>query len=146
MHNKIKSNAEANGFRQIKHKGEIMVSKLKKVALTVILLFAAAATATSTASAQQVQKLSIINNSHHRIDQIFVSPSNYRYWGENQLGDGLLPPDYYVDMAFAPDIYDIKLVEDDGDGCVVNYVDVRNGWTLTVNDYQLFTCDLDARN
>jgi hypothetical protein len=72
-----------------------------------------------------------------------ISSSDSGKWGPDQLGKDALEPDESITLKGIPcDIYDIKVVDEDGDWCVVEDVDlckVKAAWVIS-NDV-LSACD-----
>ena len=69
-----------------------------------------------TASAQKVR---FNNNSDWVIVHLYLSPTGIDTWGPDQLGEYVLQPGYFFDLPAACGTYDIGLVDEDGDECVV---------------------------
>ena len=62
----------------------------------------------------------LINNTSFDIHAIFLSPSSDSHWGPDQLGDDILESEYSFTLRGMPcDEYDIKLIDEDGDACVI---------------------------
>jgi hypothetical protein len=97
---------------------------------------------TAAPAAAQTRSFQVVNQTRYRIDHIYVSPTDYSRWGYDRLGDDVLRPGYQLTISLIPDFYDVKLVDQDGDSCVVKNVDFRDGdrWTLT--DGLLVVCEL----
>jgi hypothetical protein len=57
----------------------------------------------------------------------------------------VLFPNYHVDVAVVPGWYDVMLVDQDGDRCVIPNVDFRRGDNWTVTDGVLVACELFSR-
>ncbi len=80
------------------------------VALTIIL-------AAGAAGAQVVR---IVNYSDWDIEELYLSPAGARDWGPDQLGDDVLTAgDSYVDIPAYCGTYDLLLIDDERDECVV---------------------------
>lgn len=123
-----------------------MLPITKKVSFVVGALVLAAALIPTTAAAQSMRTFTVFNESHYRIYQLFVSPSNSDYWGGDQLGSRVFPPGYRFDMSVARGWYDVRLVDRTGHSCVVNDVDLRGGETWTITDDLLAVCELLSPN
>jgi hypothetical protein len=121
-----------------------MLSNLKKLLVAGALILAATVIPASAAS-QYTRTFEVDNRSSYRINHLYVSPSGDRYWGFDRLGSDILYPNYYVSVTVVPGWYDVKLVDQDGDSCVVPNVDFRGGDTWTLTDRVLVACELFSR-
>lgn len=124
-----------------------MLSNFKNLMVAGALLFATLCSAPAIAAAQSgARTFTVINRSSIRIDHLFVSPTKETSWGWDQLGLDVLPPDYRFDLTVAPGWYDVKLVDQDSDSCVVSGLDFRDGESWTITDGVLLACEvLSAR-
>jgi hypothetical protein len=93
----------------------------------------------------QSRTFKVNNDTQYTIEHVYVSPSGYPYWGEDQLGNKVLPPDYWFRMSVVPGFYDVKLVDEDGDTCTLTGMDFRDGDTWTMTDRLLVACELFSR-
>ncbi|MBT9559265.1 MAG: hypothetical protein IV100_24740 [Myxococcales bacterium] len=101
-----------------------------------------ALTVAVTASAREDEKktgtVKVVNESDWALNNLFMSPANETEWGPDQLGDELIKKGGTFTLSKIPcDIYDVKLVDEDGDECVVEDVNVCGGketWTITSKD------------
>ncbi len=118
-----------------------MNSKIKKLFVTGAVTLAAVL-APANIAAQSTRNFRIINESHYQINHLYVSPASNSTWGADRLGSGVLPSNYRSDLAVSPGWYDVKLVDEDGDSCVVSNVDFRYGDSWTITDGVLVTCEL----
>jgi hypothetical protein len=118
-----------------------MLSTMKKM-LFASSLFLTAASASTIASAQNgVETFRVINRSSYQIDHIYVSPTSNTYWGADQLGRGVLPSDYRETISIYPGWYDVKLVDHDGDSCIIGNQDFRESEDWTFTDATLLACE-----
>ena len=85
----------------------------------------------------------IINQSKWEIHHIFLSSSEDEEWGPDQLEDDILAKG---DSLTLTDIecndYDIRVVDEDGDECVIEQVDLcgdHSYWKIT--DKDLLECE-----
>lgn len=119
---------------------------MRKVSLTLagIALAAVATLALPTAAlAAGESTIHIKNKSDWEIHHFFLSPTDQDKWGADQLGDAVIATGGNFDLHKVPcDSYDIKLVDEDGDECVIGGVDIcasKEGWVIT-ND-ELLDCE-----
>ena len=107
-------------------------------ALTLLALPAPARDAAST--------VEVKNESDWIIEEFFMSPSDDRDWGQDLLGDEVMEPGDSLTLTnIACDYWDLLLVDEDGDECVLEEVDLcgdRAEWDLT-ND-ELLNCIEDT--
>jgi hypothetical protein len=85
----------------------------------------------------------IINQSKWEIHHVFLSPSGDDEWGPDQLEDQILAKGDSLTLTnIACDLYDVKVVDEDGDECVIEEADLCNDhsfWKIT--DKQLLACE-----
>jgi hypothetical protein len=107
------------------------------------ILFTSLLASSVAASAQDyVRTFTLYNRSSLTIRRLFVSPSSFENWGYDRLGSSVLNPNYKVTVELEPGRYDIKLVDQDGDSCVINNVDFRHSDYLVLNNVNLLACEL----
>jgi len=118
-----------------------MLAQLKNVFALGALTLALGAFAAAPAAAQ-TRTFQVVNESHYSIQRIYVSPASYSRWGFDRLGDDVLRPGYEFTLSVLPGYYDVKLIDEDNDACVVHNLDFRYGdrWTLT--DGILLACEV----
>jgi hypothetical protein len=112
---------------------------MKKLAvlLGIALVSLASLTYPAPAHAAKGKKAAVkINNkSDWEIHHFYLSSTDDDEWGPDQLGDEVVGTDDSFTLKSIPcDSYDIKLVDEDGDECVVEDVDICGGaekWTIT---------------
>jgi hypothetical protein len=85
--------------------------------------------------------VTLVNESEYAIYQMFMSPSSEPMWGPDQLGEDVLLPGESISLAVDCDAYDVRLVDDEGEECVLEDVQVcfeDAVWHLT--DEELAIC------
>ncbi len=88
----------------------------------------------STAVPALAGQLTVINSSDYVVHQLFVSPSQSRSWGPDQLGKETIGRAERFTVRNIPDgTYDLKIIDEDEDACIVENVDVSGtmNWMLT---------------
>ena len=84
----------------------------------------------------------LANNSSYAIYELYLSPSRESQWGPDQLGKHVLESGTSYTLTGMPcGDYDIKLVDEDGEECVVEVVYLcgdMGDWVLT--DEELLDC------
>ncbi len=107
--------------------------KLTKLSFAVILLCAV-----STPAFAKKATVKIINQSKWEIHHIYLSSSDDQSWGEDQLEDEILAKGDSLTLSNIPcDVYDIQVVDEDGDECVIEQVDLCGDdsyWKITDKD------------
>jgi hypothetical protein len=127
----------------VSDKGEKAMKNILKNTLIAGVLVLAAMFAPSVATAQSATRtFTVYNNSSYTIDQLYVSSTYDHTWEQDRLGSNYFPPNYRMDLRVAPGFYDVKLVDEDGDSCVVPNVDFRSGTTWTIDNTVLLACEL----
>ena len=105
--------------------------------LAVTCLFAAPAFAADTDA-----QVTINNNSSWDIHQLYISSVDTQEWGPDQLGeDAIASGNSYTLHSIPCDAYDVKIVDEDGDECVVAAVALcadKDDWTI--EDEALLEC------
>jgi hypothetical protein len=111
---------------------------MKKVAVLLGVALVSLAALTLPADANAAGKkaaVKVVNKSDWEIHHFFLSSTGEDEWGPDQLGDEVIGKDESFTLKSIPcDSYDVKLVDEDGDECVVDDVDICGGaasWTIT---------------
>ncbi len=118
-----------------------IISRLMILAV-VLCAFAAIPLLASSAPTPQAEFM-IENKSEWDIHHMFLSPTDDNRWGPDQLGDHVLKAGTSFTLQNIPcDNYDIKVVDDDGDECII--ADIRmckdhTHWDLT--NKELLKCE-----
>ena len=120
-----------------------MLSTIKNIMFAAAVLVPAAFTA-HTAVAQSTETFRISNESRYRIDHVYMTSSGYNRWGSDVLY-GYLQPEYHLDLHVTPGTYDVKVVDSDGDACVIAGVDVYEGETWHLTNSRLLSCEFNTR-
>jgi hypothetical protein len=96
----------------------------------------------------QAQKSNVVikNKSDWEIHQFFLSPVETDKWGPDQLGEQVIATGGTFTLKGVPcDSYDVMLVDEDGDECVVSEVDIcgdSQGWVISNDD--LLACEAES--
>ncbi len=118
---------------------------MKKIVLLVGGLCAIAAALPTAASAANAT-VTVVNKSEWEIHQFFLSPAEQEEWGPDQLRDDVIGTNESFKLSNIPcDTYDVKLVDEEGDECVVEAVDICGGkGTWTITSKELVQCQADS--
>ena len=88
-------------------------------------------------------KVKVINQSKWEIHHVFISPSEQDDWGPDQIGEHVLAKgDSFTIHSIPCDTYDIKVVDEDGDECIIEQVPLcrdHSFWKIT--DKDLLECE-----
>ena len=119
-------------------------SILLRITVIAVVLCAFAAIPLLASSAQPSQaEFMIENKSDWDIHHLYLSPTDDNRWGSDQLGDHVLKSGTSFTLHSIPcDDYDIKVVDDDGDECVIQGITMckdHTHWTLT--NKELLKCE-----
>ena len=108
-----------------------------------IVLLAVAVCALTVPMYAKKATVKIINQSKWEIHQIFLSSSDDEEWGPDQLEDEVLAKGESLTLTDIDcDLYDIQVVDEDGDECVIEQVDLcgdNSYWKIT--DKDLLECE-----
>ena len=85
----------------------------------------------------------VINQSKWEIHHLYVSPASEEDWGPDQLEDEILTKgDSFTITGIPCDSYDIKVVDEDGDECIIEAVDLcRDNSYWKITDKDLLECE-----
>lgn len=88
----------------------------------------------------------IVNQSDWEIHQLFLSSVDTEEWGPDQLGDQIIETGGRFTLRSIPcDDYDVQLVDEDGDACVVGGVALcgdTDTWVIGNDD--LLACQAET--
>lgn len=110
---------------------------MSRKALLFLVAFVLAAVPALAASKRSDVK--IVNKSDWSIAMFYLSSSDSEEWGPDQLGDHVIEKGggTFTLQNIPCDVYDIKLIDEEGDECVVEKVDVCAGqqeWVINSED------------
>ena len=114
----------------------------------ILALLIAIASASAALAGSSPSVVTVVNNSRWTIKRIYISSTYSRIWGPDQLGTYVLLPGYEIRLNFRCGTYDVKLVDEDNDTCILPKMDIcgdRNRWQI--EDLSLLLCEgLEAGN
>ena len=85
--------------------------------------------------------LKFANQSNWDIHEMYFSPADQKSWGPDQLGDDVIEHGQTFTLSkIEKDTYDVKLVDEDGDECVVSDVDFDSSESFTLTESMLLGC------
>jgi hypothetical protein len=101
------------------------------------------AAALGIASAAKTSDVTVVNKSAWDIHHLYLSAADENEWGPDQLGDDVIGTgDSFKIKGIPCDEYDVRLVDEDGDECMVFAVDIcgsNETWEITSGD--LLECE-----
>lgn len=110
-----------------------------KYAILLVLIWTGSASAGKYDSVVTIQ-----NDSSWDIHEMYLSSTEDEKWGADQLGEQVIGGDESFKLHGIPcDDYDVKLVDEDGDECVVEGVSLcadSDAWVI--DDEDLLTCQV----
>jgi hypothetical protein len=120
-----------------------MKSKLTSYILSVVTVLLVAASLVAPAQAQSMNAVTVQNFSGYRIYHVYLSPLDSSSWGPDQLGASVLGAGYRTTLLhrFLPGYYDLKLIDEDGDACVIHGVEVIANTTWNIYHDWLLDCE-----
>lgn len=89
-------------------------------------------------AAAHAANVTIKNKSDWSLTHFFLSPTETEEWGPDQLGEETIieTGGTFTLTGIPCDSYDVRLLDEDGDECVVAGVDIcaDNGWVISNDD------------
>jgi hypothetical protein len=117
---------------------------MKKIAFALVLLVtlivagAAVAKDKKKAPSWWHSSVTVENHSDYAIHHLYFTPANSLSWGKDQLGSDVLFPNEQATLkGLECDVYDLKFVDDEGDECIVEDIDLcleKAVWSLDNDD------------
>ena len=112
--------------------------KVSKGVLGVALVLSSSLASSPASAADKKATVKIVNKSDWRLQEFYLSPADADDWGPDQLKEDVIESGEAFTLTSIPcDSWDVKLVDEDGDACVVEAVDICGGggtWTITSKD------------
>jgi hypothetical protein len=90
--------------------------------------------------------IKVVNQSKWEIHHLYLSSTTDKHWGPDQLGDDTISTgESYTLTNIDCDDYDIKVVDEDGDECVVEDVNLCGDDTVwKITDKILLACENES--
>ena len=112
-----------------------MSSFFKSFAAIALFAFPAAASAQSSV-------VTVVNGSSWNIEYLYLSPTSTNSWGPDMLGSTIIPTGgAHTLSGVGCDNYDVRLIDSDGDECVVSGVSLcGEATTWNINSNDLLSC------
>lgn len=115
--------------------------------LALVFLAVFAGVALPAAAAKKKATIKIINQSKWEIHHLYLSSTADKNWGPDQLGDDTIDAKggEYTLTDIDCDNYDVKVVDEDGDECVVENVNMCGDHTVwKITDKILLACEKES--
>jgi hypothetical protein len=113
----------------------------------ILALLGAFSAAQAAPAADKHAKVTIINLSDWQLDHFYMSPADTTDWGADQLGDDVIGKGEKFTLTDIPcNSWDIKVVDEDGDECVIESVDLCKEtaeWKITSKE--LLACQAKSK-
>ena len=120
-----------------------LVSRIAVLSAVLLALVMMAMPAASSAEPQKAQFM-IVNNSDWDIHELYLSPTHKDSWGPDQLGDHVIKHGggSFTLHSIPCGHYDVKVVDEDGDDCVIEDVYMCKDHThWNVTNKELAKCE-----
>jgi len=108
---------------------------MRKLQLLSLAIVVAAIGLAAPAQAAKKARIKIINQSKWEIHHLYLSPTTEEKWGPDQLGDEVVGTnESFTLTSIECDDYDIRVVDEDGDECVIEDVHLcgdASVWRIT---------------
>ncbi|NVK27153.1 MAG: hypothetical protein HWE14_03860 [Flavobacteriia bacterium] len=91
----------------------------------------------STASVHQI---TLVNNSGWDITYVYASLSSDTNWGTDHLGSNILADGNRVTLSLPAGTYDFKMIDEDGDECIMTEVSVNSSDTYYLSEDRWLDC------
>ena len=100
-----------------------------------------------TFAAPKKSKVKIVNKSDWTIMELYMSPTDDNEWGDDLLEKHVIKPGENFTLTDIPcDSWDVKLVDEDKDVCVVEDVNMcANNETWVIDSKSLLACQGSSR-
>lgn len=87
------------------------------------------------------ETINIENKSSWEIHEIYFSPSSQEDWGDDYLGQKVLKPGMTLTLkGIKPGKWDVRLVDEDEDECIVKNQKISTSEKFSINDDDLLGC------
>ena len=90
------------------------------------------------AGSKRAADVKVTNRTDWEIHELYLSSADDENWGPDQLGEEVIGKgESFTLMGIPCDDYDIKIVDEEGDACIVAAVDIcgdNQEWAITSGD------------
>lgn len=93
----------------------------------------------------QAAQVKFINQSSWEIHEIYFAPSSQRNWGEDYLGKDVLEKGDSLTLSdINKGVWDVRVVDEDGDECIIEEVTIDGSDSWTIRDKDLLACQANS--
>jgi hypothetical protein len=128
-------------------KGEVIMNVRTSLSALALAMFLVLGSVPASAEIQGRSTVTVVNRSIWAIHHIYMSSFYSSSWGRDMLGEYILYPNQQFELrTLGCDLYDIKLVDQDGDTCVLRKINIcrtRQQWVI--NNDTLLLCEATTR-
>lgn len=105
------------------------------------LLFVLLLNIISISFASAAHDVTLQNDTDWDIHELYFSPTKAEDWGDDQLGKKTIPSGTSFKLTGIPTgKYDVKIVDDEGDECVVEKVRILDSEEVVIDNDMLLDC------
>ena len=117
------------------------IAGMKKAAACAVVLCLLLGFAASSGATSRV-RVGIANNSDYDIYHVYMSSTGDNNWGRDLLGRyQVLESGSSMSVTAGPGRYDLKLVDEDGDSCVVMNLGLYGDQSWNITNNWLLSCE-----
>ena len=118
----------------------VIENPMKKAFAVLGLSFVFMPTTPAVAATIQIQ-----NQSSWDIHEIYFAPSSHDDWGDDHLGKQVLKAGMTLSLSnVEPGLWDVRLVDEDEDECVVDAQQISASQTFVIDDEDLLNCQANS--
>ncbi|WP_322996032.1 hypothetical protein [Castellaniella sp.] len=93
----------------------------------------------------QAAQVKFINQSSWNIQEIYFAPSSQTNWGEDHLGKDILEKGDSLTLSdVSKGVWDVRVVDEDGDECIISEVTIDGSDSWTIRDDDLLACQANS--
>ena len=110
-------------------------------ALSCLCLVTTVLIATTADRARAEHTVQFKNNSDWTIEELYLSPTAENHWGPDQLGEDVIAKgDSLTLSGITSRKYDLRIVDEDGDECIVKGVSIKESESVAIGNADLVGC------
>lgn len=89
--------------------------------------------------------IQIQNQSSWDIHEVYFAPTSQHDWGDDHLGKQVLKAGMTLSLSdVEPGLWDVRLVDEDEDECVVDAQQISASQTFVIDDEDLLNCQANS--
>lgn len=87
------------------------------------------------------KEIEFANSSRLVVGELYLSPPKENQWGEDRLGDAVIESGASIRLkGVQPGRHDVKIVDEEGDECVIDNVQITADEKVVITDQNLIGC------